>query len=77
MGRKKGRSRRGKSRVSQAPISHIDPELLATFKALDRMSSTVTDHCPLCVAMGVVLPPYGAARGTVRAAVEPVPPGTV
>jgi hypothetical protein len=77
MGRTKGRSTRGKSRVSQAPMGHIDPDLLATFKALDRLGSTVTDHCPLCVAWGVVLPPSGAARDIERAAVEPVPPGTV
>ena len=77
MGRTKGRSTRGKSRVSQAPIRGIDPELLATFRALDRLGSTVTDHCPLCAAWGVDLGPSGGARAIGRAAVEPVPPGTV
>jgi len=77
MARTKGRSTRGKSRVSQAPMAHIDPGLLATFKALDRMGSTATDHCSLCAAWGVVLPPYGGAQTIERVAVSPVQPDTV
>jgi hypothetical protein len=77
MARTKGRSTRGKSRVSQAPMGRIEQELRDTYAVLVQMDSTATDHCPLCAAMGVEQGRYGAARGTVRAAVEPAPPGTV
>jgi len=77
MARRKGRSTRGKSRVSQAPMGHISREFSGTWMVLDLTESTVTDHCPWCVLWGVEPRPSGSARGTERAAVEPVPPDTV
>jgi len=77
MARRKGRSTRGKSRVSQAPMGHTGRESWGTYVVLDLMESTVTDHCPWCVLWGVEPQPSGRARGTERAAVGPVPPDTV
>lgn len=77
MARRKGKSARGKSRVSQAPMGRIEQELRDTYAALVQMESSATDPCPLCAAWGVDLGPYGDARDTGRAAVEPAPPDTV
>ncbi len=77
MARRKGKSARGKRRVSQAPTAHTMEELLAMREELETMVLPAGDRCPLCVAWGVELPPYGDARATVRAAVSPVPPDTV
>lgn len=77
MAHRKGKSVRGKSRVSQAPIPTRE-ELLAT---LDRSGVTfwlATDHCPLCALIPPVeQEPFGPVRATVRAAVEPAPLDTV
>ena len=75
MARRKGKSARGKSRVSQAPMGRIEQELRDTYAALVRMESSVTGHCPLCAAWDVELGPYGDARDIERAAVEPVQRG--
>jgi len=77
MARTKGRSTRGKRRASQASTEHIDQPFWGTSEVLDLMIWTATDPCPLCAAMGVVLPPSGAARDTVRAVVERALPDTV
>ena len=77
MAKRKGRSTRGKSRVSQAPMGRIEQELRDTYAALVQMGSTVIDPCPLCALEGVELEPCGDARHIERAAVEPVQRDTV
>lgn len=77
MGRRKGKSARGKSRVSRAPMEHIDRPSWATSEELETIVLPAGVHCPLCAAMGVQLEPSGHARATVQAAVSPVPPDTV
>ena len=76
MAHRKGKSARGKSRVSQAPIPTTE-ELLATLDRAGVTTFRATGHCPLCVAFGVELGPYGHVDVTEKAAVRPVQPDTV
>jgi hypothetical protein len=77
MARTKRWSKRGKSRVQQAPRGHIEDRCLGTYVVLDLTDLTVTGHYPWCAFSGVEPQPYGGARGIERAAVEPVQRDTV
>jgi len=76
MARTKGRSTRGKSRVSQAPRGHIDRKSKGTYAVLDLTDLTVNGHFPWCALAGVEPQPYGGAPTIERAAVSPVQPDT-
>lgn len=77
MTRRKGKAARGKSRVSRAPMEHIEGPSRGTYVVLDLMDLSVTGHYPWCALAGAEPEPSGGARTTERAAVEPVPPATV
>jgi len=77
MGRRKGKAARGKRRVSGAPMEYTMEELLAMREDIETMVLPAGDRCPLCVAWGVELRPYGDARVTGQAAVDPVQHDTV
>jgi hypothetical protein len=74
MARHKGKSARGKSRVSQAPIPTRE-ELLATAGRSVMTIWLADGHCPLCAPTDAELRPYGHAETIERAAVSPVQPG--